>query len=67
METLPSLMTWNWQKPDWPHFSQDKTHRAKPEERFLLETCVFAATVKHLRPEDREQVTVQVPALTRAH
>lgn len=52
-------MPWNWQKPDWRHFSWDKTRLAKAEEQFLLETGVFVGTVKHLRPEDREQLTVE--------
>jgi Fic family protein len=52
-------MIWNWQKPDWPDFSWDKAHLAKSEEQFLLETGVFVGTVKHLGPEDRDQLTVE--------
>jgi Fic family protein len=52
-------MGWNWQKPDWPHFSWDKTRLAKAEERLLLEIGMFIGTVKHLGPEDREQLTVE--------
>ena len=52
-------MPWNWQKPDWPDFSWDKTRLAKAEEQFLLETGVFAGAIKHLGPDDREQVTVE--------
>ena len=51
-------MTWNWQKPDWPNFSWNKKRLAKSEERFLLETGMFAGAVKHLGPEDRDQLTV---------
>jgi Fic family protein len=60
-------MAWNWQKPDWPHFSWDKTTLAKAEEQFLLETGVIVGTVKHLGQEDREQLTVEsmsIEALT---
>jgi Fic family protein len=53
------MMTWNWQKPDWPHFSWDNARLAKAEEQFLLETGVFVAAVKHLAPEDRERLTVE--------
>jgi Fic family protein len=53
-------MTWNWQKPDWPHFSWDKARLAKAEQRFLLEGGVFVGTAKHLGPDDREQLTVEV-------
>jgi Fic family protein len=52
-------MTWNWQRPDWPHFTWDKSRLAKAEEQFLLEAGIFVGTVKHLGPEDREQLTVE--------
>ena len=52
-------MTWNWQKPDWPHFSWDAVRLAKAAEQFVWETGVFAGTVKHIGPEDREQLTVE--------
>ena len=52
-------MTWNWEKPDWPHFSWDKSRLAKAEEQFLLESGVFVGTAKHLGKEDREQLTVE--------
>lgn len=52
-------MTWNWEQPDWPHFSWDKTRLAKAEEQFLLESGVFVGTAKHLAQEDREQLTVE--------
>ena len=51
-------MTWNWQEPDWPHFSWDKKRLAKSEEQFLLETGEFLGAAKHLGPGDREQLTV---------
>lgn len=51
-------MTWNWQQPDWPHFSWDKRRLAKSEERFLLETGQYLGAAKHLGPEDRELLTV---------
>ena len=38
-----SLMTWNWQKPDWPHFSWEKIRLAKAEEQFLLESGVVGS------------------------
>ena len=52
-------MTWNWQEPDWPHFSWDKARLAKAEEQFLLEAGVFVGTVKHLGKDDREQLTIE--------
>ena len=52
-------MTWNWQKPNWPHFSWDRTRLAQAEEQFLLEAGVFVGSVKHLGPDDHEQLTVE--------
>jgi Fic family protein len=51
-------MSWNWQRPDWPRFSWDKKRLARSEEQFLLETGRFVGTVRHLEPEDRDQLTV---------
>ena len=52
-------MTWNWQKPDWPDFTWDKTCLAQAEERFLRETGIFVGSVKHLGEEDRHSLTVE--------
>jgi Fic family protein len=51
-------MTWNWQRPDWPHFSWDATRLRKAEEQFLIGSGALAGTVKHLDTPDREQLTV---------
>ena len=52
-------MTWNWQRPDWPHFAWDESRLAKVEERFLLEAGIFVGAVKHLGTDDRERLTVE--------
>ena len=52
-------MTWNWQKPDWPHFNWDKALLRKAEEHFLKGTGMFAGTLKHLESADREQLLVE--------
>jgi Fic family protein len=51
-------MTWNWEKPDWPAFSWDSKRLAPSEEQFLLATGMFTGVVKHLEPDDRDQLTV---------
>jgi Fic family protein len=51
-------MTWNWQEPDWPNFT-DASRLRKAEEQFLLGGGLFAGTVKHLGDEDREQLTIE--------
>ena len=52
-------MMWNWQQPDWPEFSWDKTRLAKAEEHFLLGAGVLVGSVRHLGPEDEEQLRVE--------
>ncbi len=53
-----SLMRWNWEKPDWPHFRWDATRLAKAEERFRQESGVFIGSVKHLESDERQQLTL---------
>ena len=54
-----SIMSWNWQKADWPHFSWNKAQLAPLEERFLMETGVFVGTTKHLGGRDLEEITIE--------
>ena len=52
-------MTWNWQQPNWPEFTWEKSRLAAAEQRFLLGGGVLVGMVKHLRDEDRDQLTVE--------
>jgi Fic family protein len=52
-------MTWNWQQPEWPHFSWDKTLLRKAEEEFLLGSGLVAGALKHLPGIDQEQLAVE--------
>ena len=52
-------MEWNWEQPDWPHFAWDASRLRQAEEHFLLGTGMFAGTVKHLLPLDREQLAIE--------
>lgn len=52
-------MTWNWQQPDWPHFTWDASRLMTSEERFLRDSGIVTGTVKHLPDQDREQVLVE--------
>jgi Fic family protein len=51
-------MGWNWQQPDWPNFSWDKTRLRKAEEHFLVGAGVLAGTLKHFPQPDQDQLTV---------
>lgn len=52
-------MTWNWQQPDWPHFTWDGARLRKAEDHFLVGAGVLAGMFKHLAASDQEQITVE--------
>lgn len=52
-------MPWNWQQSDWPGFAWDGARLRKAEERFLMEGGMFAGTMRHLEPQEREQLVVE--------
>ncbi len=53
-------MTWNWQNPDWPNFTWDRTKITAAEEQFLLGAGVTIGTVRHLGEDERNQLLVEV-------
>jgi Fic family protein len=55
-----SLMTWNWQRPDWPNFQWDRAQIAASEEQFLLGTGVVIGSVKHLSKDEHKQLLVEL-------
>ena len=52
-------MTWNWQQPDWPHFTWNQGRLAEAEKQFLLGSGVFLGAIKHLGDEERNQLIVE--------
>jgi Fic family protein len=55
-----SIMQWNWQHPDWPHFTWDEARLAQSEARFLHETGMMAGATKHLVMAERDALTVDL-------
>jgi Fic family protein len=53
-------MQWNWQKPNWPHFTWDRSRISAAEEQFLLGAGVVIGAVKHLREDEHQQLLVEV-------
>lgn len=51
-------MAWNWQQPDWPNFVWEKSKLIAAEQRFLLSGGTLLGMVKHLRSEDRDQLSI---------
>src|SRR5712691_2889205 len=52
-------MVWNWQQPDWPHFTWDKTRLAQAEQQFLIGAGTLVGAVKHLGFDEHNQITVE--------
>ena len=55
-----SLMTWNWQRPGWPHFSYDSTALASLERQFLLNSGEFFGVFKHVGADDRDALKIEL-------
>ncbi len=52
-------MIWNWEQPDWPHFTWDATRLERAERAFLLAAGSLQGTVKHLPETDRTQLSIE--------
>jgi Fic family protein len=60
-------MTWSWQRPEWPNFSWNPDLLRRAEEQFLVGGGMFAGTLNHLGPDDKDQLTIEalsIEALT---
>jgi len=58
-KVLLSLMRWNWQQPDWPKFTWNRSRLARAEQQFLIGAGTLIGAVKHLDGEERSQITVE--------
>ena len=56
-------MTWNWQEPDWPAFRWDRARLEAAEKQFLVSGGVFVGTARHLRKEERDQLTIEAMSM----
>jgi len=52
-------MRWNWQQPDWPHFTWDPARLAAAEQRFLVEMGTGLGVTKHIDSGERLQLTIE--------
>src|SRR6266849_10950427 len=53
-------MTWNWEQPDWPEFKYDKAALEPLEKRFLLHSGEFIGVFKHIGPDDRDMLRIEL-------
>lgn len=53
-------MTWNWQRADWPNFRYKQEALAALEKRFICQSGELSGAVKHLVPEEKHALTVDL-------
>ena len=53
-------MTWNWQRPEWPTFAYDSGALEALEKQFLLRSGEFVGACKHIGPDDRETLKIEL-------
>ena len=52
-------MLWNWEQPDWPNFTWDRSRFVQAEEQFLRGAGVLIGGAKHLVEDDRNRLIVE--------
>ena len=52
--------TWNWQQPDWPHFRWEAEALRDFEARFQRQAGLFQGVLRHMGPDDKAALTVEV-------
>jgi Fic family protein len=53
-------MAWNWQQPDWLDFSYDAAALEPLEKQFLLHSGEFIGAFKHIGPDDRDMLKIEL-------
>src|SRR5712691_12744668 len=53
-------MTWNWEQPGWPEFAYDSGALEPLERQFLLRSGEFIGAFKHVGPEDRDMLKIEL-------
>ena len=53
-------MTWNWEQPDWPEFTYASKALEPLEKQFLLQSGEFIGACKHIGPDDRETLKIEL-------
>ncbi|HWJ88727.1 MAG TPA: Fic family protein [Pelagibacterium sp.] len=53
-------MSWNWQQPEWPHFTYDEQALVTPEKQFLLRSGEFIGAYRHISEDDRDMLRIEL-------
>ena len=55
-----SIMTWNWQLPDWPEFTWDQARLTRAETLFAEGAGMVIGSSRHLDDTSRETLVVDI-------
>lgn len=53
-------MTWNWESPDWPHFTFNAAALETFEAQFLLHSGEFIGAFKHVNQTDQDMLRIEL-------
>jgi hypothetical protein len=53
-------MTWNWEQPGWPVFTCDSSALASLEQHFLRGAGEFIGAFRHVGPDDRDALRIEL-------
>ncbi len=53
-------MPWNWQLPNWPHFTYDPQKIQPKERKFLLSSGSSLACLRNINRDERDQFIVEI-------
>ncbi|EJN16297.1 hypothetical protein PMI42_00132 [Bradyrhizobium sp. YR681] len=53
-------MSWNWEEPTWPQFTYEAAALEPLEAEFLLRSGEFIGAFKHVRPDDQENLRIEL-------
>jgi Fic family protein len=53
-------MIWNWQKPEWPHFTYNTKRFLSLEDQFLQKSGILLGVFKHFKDSEKKQLTIEL-------
>jgi len=53
-------MAWNWEQADWPQFAYETSILEPLEREFLLRSGEFLGVFRHVGPDDRDQIRIEL-------
>ncbi len=57
---MPPKRLWNWQQPDWPHFTFDAERLKAREALFLLRAGLFMGICKHIGDTEKIALAIDI-------